>query len=70
MLDYAYFKDHYKIIALDLSKQQALDADSRAIQQINFTANLDKDEGATMFFIVEEAKETIFEFSQGTVKVL
>ena len=70
MLDYAYFKDHYKIIALDLSKQQALDADSRAIQQINFTANLDKDEGATMFFIVEEAKEIIFEFSQGTVKVL
>ena len=41
LLDYSYFKDHYKIIAIDLSKQQALDADPRSIQQINFTANLD-----------------------------
>ena len=41
LLDYSYFKDHYKMIAIDLSKQQALDADPRAIQQINFTANLD-----------------------------
>ena len=70
LLDYSYFKDHYKMIAIGLSKQQALDADLRAIQQINFTANLDTDDGATMFFIVKEAKETIFEFSQGTVKVL
>ena len=58
------------MIAIDLSKQQALDADPKAIQQINFTANLDRDEGATMFFINEEAKETVFEFSQGTVKVM
>ena len=57
------------MIEIDLSKQQALDADPRAIQQINFTANLDRDEGATMFFIIEQAKETVFEFSQGTVKV-
>ena len=42
LLDYSYFKDHYKMIAIDLSKQQALDADPRAIQQINFTANLDR----------------------------
>ena len=42
LLDYSYFKDHYKIIAIDLSKQEALDADPRAIQQINFTANLEK----------------------------
>ena len=41
LLDYSYFKNHYKIIAIDLSKQQALNADPRAIQQINFTANLD-----------------------------
>ena len=41
LLDYSYFKDHYKMIVIDLSKQQALDADPRAIQQINFTANLD-----------------------------
>ena len=44
--------------ATDLSKQQALDADPRAIQQINFTANLDRTENTTMFFIIEEAKET------------
>ena len=58
------------MIAIDLSKQQALDADPRAIQQINFTANLDRAEGATMFFIIEKAKETVLDFSQGTVKVL
>ena len=58
------------MIAIDLSKQQAWDADPRAIQQINFTANLDRDDGATIFFITEQAKETVFEFSQGTVKVL
>ena len=50
-LDYSYFKDHSKMIAIDLSKQQALDADSRAIQQINFTANLDRVGNTTMFFI-------------------
>ena len=70
MLDYTYFKENYKMIAIDLSKQQALDADPRAIKQINFTANLDRNGNATMFFIIEEPKETVFEFSQGTVKVL
>ena len=63
LLDYPYFKDHYKMIAIDLSKQQALDADPRAIQQINFTANLDKDGNTTTFFITEEAKETVLDFS-------
>ena len=58
------------MIAIDLSKQQALDDDPRAIQQINFTVNLDRAENTTMFFIIEEAKETVFEFSQGIVKVL
>ena len=53
LLDYSYFADTYKMIAVDLSKQQALDADPRAI-----------------YFILEEAKETILDFSQGTVKVL
>ena len=57
------------MIAIDLSKQQALDADPRAIQQINFTANLDKN-GNTTLFNIEEAKETVLDFSQGTVKVL
>ena len=62
LLDYSYFKDNYKMIAIDLSKQQALDADPRAIQQINFTANLDRVENTTMFFINEEAKETVWTF--------
>ena len=47
------------MIAIDLSKQQALDADPKAIQQINFTANLDRAGNAAMLFIIEEAKETI-----------
>ena len=51
LLDYSYFKENYKMIAIDLSKQQALDADPRAIQQINFTENLDRDGNTTMFFI-------------------
>ena len=58
------------MIAIDLSRQNELDADSRAIQQINFIANLDRAGNTTMFFIIEEAKKTIFEFSEGTVKVL
>ena len=70
LLDYPYFKENYKMIATDLSRQYELDADPRAIQQINFTANLDRAGNTTIFFITEEAKETIFEFSQGTVKVL
>ena len=69
LLDYPYFKNHYKMIALDLSKQQALDADPRAIQQINFTANLDRNGNTTMFFIIEEAKEAVLDTSQRTVKV-
>ena len=70
MLDYPYFKENYKLIAIDLRKQQALDADPRAIQQINFTANLDRAGKETMFFIIAEAKENVYEFSQGTLKVL
>ena len=63
LLDYSYFKDSYKIIAVDLSKQQALDADPRAIQQINFTANLDRAGNTRIYFILEEAKETILNFA-------
>ena len=70
LLDYSYFKDYYKMIAIDWSKQQVLDANPRAIQQINFTANLDRAGNTRIYFILEEAKETVFEFSQGTVKVL
>ena len=58
------------MIAIDLIKQQALHADSKSIQQIIFTANLDRDGNATMFLIIKEAKGTILDFSQGTVNVL
>ena len=57
LLDHPYFKENYKMIAMDLSKQQALDADLDRV-------------GYTMFFIIEETKETLLDFSQGTVKVL
>ena len=67
LLDSTYFKKYYKMVAIDLSKQQALDAEPKAIQQINFTANLDR---AGFYFVLEEAKGTVFEFSQGTVNVL
>ena len=70
LLDYPYFANTYKMMAVDLSKQQALDADPRAIQQINFTANLDRAGNTRIYFILEEAKETILDFLQGTVKVL
>ena len=70
LLDYTYFTNTYKMIAVDLSKQQALDADSRAIQQINFIANLNRAGNTRVYFILEEAKETILDFSQGTIKVL
>ena len=58
------------MIAIDLSKQQALDADLKAKQQVNFTSNLDRDNVGIMFFIIEEAKEAVLDFSQGTVKAL
>ena len=69
MLDNTYFKNYYKMIAIDLSKQQELDVDPKAIQEINFTGNLEQPAGATMFFIIEEAKETVLDFSQRTVTV-
>ena len=52
----------YKIIAIDLSKQQELDADRKPIQQINFTAYLDKAGDTRVYFILEEAKETVLTF--------
>ena len=58
------------MVAVDLSKQQALDADPKAIQRINFTANLDRADNTRCYFILEKAKETVFEFSQGTVNLL
>ena len=69
LLDYIYFKNYYKMIVVDLSKQ-ALDADPKAIQQINFTANLDRAGNTRIYFILEEAKETVLKFSQETVNIL
>ena len=57
------------MIAIDLSKPKSSDADPRTIQQINFTVKLDR-AGNTTFFITEEAKEVVLDFSQGTVKAL
>ena len=73
MLDFNYFEKNYKIIAADLSKQKAFDADSRAIQQIIFTGEIKAKANNTrviIFYVLEKSKETILEFSKGTTKVL
>ena len=70
LLDYTYFKKYYKMIAIDLSKQQAQGSDPKAIQEINFTSNLDRAGNTRFYFNLKEAKETVFEFSQETIKVL
>ena len=67
LLDYNYFKDHYKLVAVDLSKQKELGADLRAIQQIEFKYMLGK--SSTIYWVLEKSKETILEFYKGTVKV-
>ena len=58
------------MIAITLSKQQALDVESYSMRQISFTANLDGPGNTTMFFVIEKAKQTILDFSQGTDRVL
>ena len=70
LLDYAYFKDNYRLIAVDLSKQKALDADPRAIQQIVFQGVVGGDDNTKIriYTILEKSKETILEFAKGTVK--
>ena len=73
LLDFAYFENNYRLIAADLSKQKALDADSRAIQQIIFTGKIKATEANTrviIYYILEKSKETILEFAKGTTKVL
>ena len=72
MLDYAYFKDNYKLIAVDLSKQKPLDADPRAIQQIVFQGFVGGEDNTKIriYTILEKSKETILEFYKGTGKVL
>ena len=70
LLDYPYFKKYFKSNALDLSKQKKVDVDPKSIQQINATGNLNTAEDAIIFFIVEEVKETVSDFSKGRVKEL
>ena len=67
MLDFNYFNKHYKLVAVDLSKQKELDADPRAIQQIEFKYMLQTD--STIYWVLEKSKETKLEFYKGTVKV-
>ena len=68
LLDYPYFKKCYKLIAIDLDKQQKLDADPRAIKQITFDGNLDRAKGSTTFFIIEQAKEMVCDFQKIQLK--
>ena len=68
LLDYQYFKDHYQLIAVDLSKQKKLDADPRAIQKIEFCGMLNTN--SQVCSVIVKSKETILEFYKGTVKVL
>ena len=68
LLDYEYFKDHYKLLAIDLSKQIELE-NLELLQQINFIGRLEEN-NATMFFIIEKKEETTFDFSQNSVVVV
>ena len=72
LLDYAYFKDNYRLIAVDLSKQKALDADLRAIQKIVFQGVVEGNDGTKirLHTILEQSKETMLEFYKGAAKVL
>ena len=69
LLDYKYFKEHYKLIAIDLSKQIELE-NKNIKQQINFIGNLERDDGAAMFFIIEKSEETIIEFLQNYASIV
>ena len=73
MLDFASFEKNYRLIAADLSKQQALDADSRAIKQIIFTGKIKSTAANTrviIYYILRQSKQTILQFSKGPTKVL
>ena len=68
LLDYDYFKKYYKLIAIDLSKQQVLQENEDLIQQINFIGKLE--EAANVFIIIEKKENTILEFSQNLANVI
>ena len=67
-LDFAYFEKNYRLIVADLSKQKALDADPRAIQQIIFTGKTSKN--VMVYYILKRSKETMLHFSKGTTNFL
>ena len=67
LVDYDYFKKNYKLVAVELSKQKELDADPRAIQQIEFKYMLETN--STIYWVLEKSKETILEFYKGIVKM-
>ena len=69
LLGYEYYKEHYKLIAIDLSKQIELE-NKDVKQQINFIGNLDRDNGAVMFFIIENSEEAIIEFLQNYAPIV
>ena len=71
-MNYAYFKDNYRLIVADLSKQKALDTDPRAIQQIVFQGVVGGNDSTKirLYTILEQSKEIMLEFSKGTAKVL
>ena len=66
LLDFPYFKENYKLVAIDFSKQTKLED----TQQINFIGKLDKDNGATMFFLLQKSEETTFNFLQNSVTII
>ena len=66
LLDFGYFKENYKLIAIDLSKQTKL----KDPQQINFIGKLEEDHGATMFFVIEKSEETTFNFPQNSATII
>ena len=68
LLDYEYFSKHYKLIAMDLSKQIGLE-NPNLRQQINFISKLEADK-ATVFFMIEESEETTYEFSQNSLSII
>ena len=68
--DYLYFKERYKLAAIDLSKQQAFDVNANSIQQMNYTGNLEHAGNTTVFFIFEVVNQTILDFSKGTRRLL
>ena len=70
IVDYPYFRKYYKLITINLNKQQKVDTNPRVIEQINVTGTPTGARGTRMYFIIEEVKEIVLDFSKGTVKVM